>query len=123
MSPSLVRCTVSVDVKHHVYLLNYLLSGLESRSGGNLGGISVLYCLYNIWLRLVSLDCTIYLLGVGVFTTELEVSRLIGTCIYVHYLRLGQNTGHAWVAPSIITAVTDLVTATADTAVRNRSGR
>ena len=39
-------------------------------------------------IRLVSLDCTIYLLGVGVFAIEAEVSRLIGTCIYFHYLRL-----------------------------------
>ena len=58
-------------------------------------------------IRLVSLDCTIYLLGVGMFTTEVEVSRLIDTCIYVHYLRLGHNTGHAWLAPSIMIAVTD----------------
>ena len=56
-------------------------------------------------IRLVSLDCTIYLLGVGVFTTQVEVSRLIDTCIYVHYLRLG----HAWLAPSIMIAVTDCV--------------
>ena len=47
-------------------------------------------------IRLVSLDCTIYLLGVGVFAIEVEVSRLIDTCIYVHYLRLRHNTqdGH-----------------------------
>ena len=46
-------------------------------------------------IQLVSLVCTIYLLGVGVgvFATEVEVSRLIGTCIYVHYLRLGHNSG------------------------------
>ena len=44
-------------------------------------------------IRLVSLDCTIYLLGVGVFTIEVEDSRLIGTGIYVHYLRLGHNNG------------------------------
>ena len=74
-------------------------------------------------IRLVSLDCTIYLLGVGVFATEAEVSRLIGACIYIHYLRLGHKTGHAWLAPSIIIAVTDSVTAMANTAVRNRSGR
>ena len=43
-------------------------------------------------IRLVSLDCTIYLLGIGVFAIEAEVSRLIGTFIYVHYLRLGHNT-------------------------------
>ena len=41
------------------------------------------------------------------FTTEVEVSRLIDTGIYVHYLRLGHNTGHAWLAPSIMIAVTD----------------
>ena len=43
-------------------------------------------------IHLVSLDWTIYLLGVGVFAVEAEVSRLIGTSIYVHYLRLGHNT-------------------------------
>ena len=43
-------------------------------------------------IRLVSQDCTIYLLGVGVFAIEAEVSHLISTCIYVHYLRLGRNT-------------------------------
>ena len=48
---------------------------------------SYLYC-YKV-IRLVSLDCTIYLLGVGLFVIEVEVCRLIGTCIYVHYLRLG----------------------------------
>ena len=44
-------------------------------------------------IRLVSQDCTIYLLGVGVFAIEVEVSRLIGTCIYVYYLRPGHNSG------------------------------
>ena len=44
-------------------------------------------------IRLVSLDCTIYLPGVGVFAIEVEDSCLIGTGIYVHYLRLGHNNG------------------------------
>ena len=35
-------------------------------------------------IRPVRLDCTIYMLGAFAF----EVSRLIGTCMYVHYLRL-----------------------------------
>ena len=47
------------------------------------GILGVWHCLY-IVIRLVSLGCTIYLLGVGVFAIEVEVSRLIGTCIYVN---------------------------------------
>ena len=54
---------------------------------------SGIVCIYMVIL-LVSLDCTIYLLGVGVFAIEVEVSPLIGTCIYVHYLRLGHNSLH-----------------------------
>ena len=50
-------------------------------------GIVYLYMV----IRLVSQFCTIYLLGAGVFATEVEVSCLIGTCIYVHYLSLGHN--------------------------------
>ena len=35
------------------------------------------YCLYMVVIRPVSLDCTIYMLGVF----AIEVSRLIGTCL------------------------------------------
>ena len=54
-------------------------------------GIYLSGIVYYMVIRLVSLDYTIYLLGVGVFATEAEISHLIGTCIYVHYLRLGHN--------------------------------
>ena len=47
---------------------------------------------YMVVTHPVSLDCTIYLLGVGVFAIDVEVSHLIDTCIYVHYLILGHNT-------------------------------
>ena len=49
-------------------------------------GIVYLYMV----IHLVSQFCTIYLLGAGVFA--IEVSHLIGICIYVNYLRLGRNT-------------------------------
>ena len=33
---------VSVDVKHHVYLLTGLIEGRERKSGGGGGGVSIL---------------------------------------------------------------------------------
>ena len=53
--------------------------------GGNLGIRLALPFYIIMVIRLVSLDCTIYLLGVAeCLPTEVEVGRLIGTCIQVH---------------------------------------
>ena len=43
----------------------------------------LLMSIYMVVIHPVSLDCTIYMLGV----VAIEVSRLIGTCLF-HYLRL-----------------------------------
>ena len=44
----------------------------------------LLMSIYMVVIHPVSLDSTIYMLGV----VAIEVSRLIGTYVYVHYLRL-----------------------------------